>query len=82
MKENQEYPLYEDEIDLRALLETLWRRRKFIFVFTLLTTLLTLGISLFLPRQYTASAFVLVNNPTNPNNLVNNPSSVSHVCCW
>jgi hypothetical protein len=28
MKENQEYPLYEDEIDLRALLETLWRRRK------------------------------------------------------
>jgi LPS O-antigen subunit length determinant protein (WzzB/FepE family) len=31
MKENQEYPLYEDEIDLRALLETLWRRRKLIF---------------------------------------------------
>jgi succinoglycan biosynthesis transport protein ExoP len=63
MKENQEYPLYEDEIDLRALLETLWRGRKFIFVFTLLTTLLTLGISLFLPRQYTASVFILVNSP-------------------
>jgi capsular polysaccharide biosynthesis protein len=80
MKENQEYPLYEDEIDLRALLETLWRGRKFIFIFTLLTTLLTLGISLLLPRQYTASAFVLVNNPnnpTNPTNLVNNPSSVA-----
>ena len=63
MKENQEYPLYEDEIDLRALLETLWRGRKFIFVFTLLTTLLALGISLLLPRQYTASVFILVNSP-------------------
>jgi uncharacterized protein involved in exopolysaccharide biosynthesis len=64
MKENQEYPLYEeDEIDLRALLETLWRGRKFIFIFTLLTTLLTLGISLLLPRRYTASAFILVSSP-------------------
>jgi len=45
------------------LLETLWRGRKFIFVFTLLTTLLALGISLLLPRQYTASAFILVNSP-------------------
>jgi len=54
---------YDDEIDLRALLETLWQGRTLIVISTLVTALLALGISLLLPRQYTASAFVFVGPP-------------------
>ena len=41
---------YDDEIDLRALFATLWKGRKLIVTSTLVTALLSLGISLLLPR--------------------------------
>lgn len=54
---------FEEEIDLRALAETVWNGRKTIVLTTLAVALLTLGISMAMPRQYQASAYVFVGPP-------------------
>jgi LPS O-antigen subunit length determinant protein (WzzB/FepE family) len=65
MKEaNSTEELYADEIDLRSIFAILWKRRKLIIFGTLGATLLSIGISLFLPRVYRSEAFYQLGNPT------------------
>lgn len=55
-----------DEIDLFALLFTLWRRKGLILTITLITTLFALLISLLLPPTYRTESIL---KPVNPNAL-------------
>jgi len=54
---------YEDEIDLRALVLTLWRGKWTILLATFVTAMLALLISLVMPREYEASALVSLRVP-------------------
>ena len=48
---------YDDEIDLSSIFAVLWKRRKLIFFGTLGATLLSILISLILPRVYRSEGF-------------------------
>jgi capsular polysaccharide biosynthesis protein len=55
---------FEDEIDIRALLMRLWKARKVIFITTLIAAILIFIVSYWiLPKQYQATAYVLVDQP-------------------
>lgn len=58
-----ELPYYENEIDLRQLLLALWNGKKIILVAGLLAALAALVISLILPPEYQASAWLTVQKP-------------------
>jgi hypothetical protein len=65
MKEtNSTEELYADEIDLSSIFAVLWKRRKLIVFGTLAATLLSIGISFFLPRVYRSEGFYQLGNPT------------------
>jgi len=65
MKEtNSTEELYDDEIDLNSIFAVLWKRRKLIVFGTLGATLLSIGISLLLPRVYRSEGFYQLGNPT------------------
>jgi LPS O-antigen subunit length determinant protein (WzzB/FepE family) len=55
---------YDDEIDLSSIFAVLWKRRKLILFGTLGATLLSIGISLLLPRVYRSEGFYQLGNPT------------------
>ena len=55
--------LYEDEIDLRELILTLWRGKWVIALATLAAAMAALAISLALPKQYQAEADVALAQP-------------------
>ena len=58
MKENNATEeLYDDEIDFASIIAVLWKRRKLIFFGTMGATLLSIGISLLLPRVYLSEGF-------------------------
>ena len=61
-KSNEE--TYDDEIDLSSIFAILWKRRKMILFGTLGATLLSIGISLLLPRVYRSEGFYQLGNPT------------------
>lgn len=54
---------YADEIDLSSIFAVLWKRRKLIVFGTLGATLLSIGISLLLPRVYRSEGFYQLGNP-------------------
>ena len=54
---------YDDEIDLSSIVAVLWKRRKLIIFGTLGATLLSIGISLLLPRVYRSEGFYQLGNP-------------------
>lgn len=54
---------YDDEIDLRAVVTTLWAARRVIFLSALGLGLLALLLSLVLPRKYEAAAYVFIGRP-------------------
>ena len=54
---------YADEIDLSSIFAVLWKRRKLIVFGTLGVTLLSIGISLLLPRVYRSEGFFQLGNP-------------------
>jgi LPS O-antigen subunit length determinant protein (WzzB/FepE family) len=56
---------FDDEIDFGSIISILWKRRKLIFFGTLGATLLSIGISIFLPRVYRSEGFYQLGNPTN-----------------
>jgi LPS O-antigen subunit length determinant protein (WzzB/FepE family) len=65
MKEtNSPEELCDDEIDLSLFFAVLWKRRKLIVFGTLGATLLSIGISLLLPRVYRSEGFYQLGNPT------------------
>ena len=65
MKEtNSTEELYDDEIDLYSIFAVLWKRKKLIIFGTLGATLLSIGISLLLPRVYRSEGFYQLGNPT------------------
>ena len=65
MKEtNSTEELYDDEIDLNSIFAVLWKRKKLIIFGTLGATLLSIGISLLLPRVYRSEGFYQLGNPT------------------
>ena len=55
--------VYEDEIDLRELILTLWRGKGVILLATVVAALAALGVSLALPKQYQAEADVVLTQP-------------------
>ena len=58
------FQTYDDEIDLRAIVLTLWRARNLILVVTLAAAIAAFVISTWiLPRQYQATAYVLIGAP-------------------
>ena len=55
---------YDDEIDLRAIFQTLWKARAVILIVTLAAAVAAFVVSFwFLPRQYQATAYVFVGQP-------------------
>ena len=54
----------DDEIDLSSLFAVLWKRRKLIIFGTLGALLLSIVISLLLPRVYRSEGFFQLGNPT------------------
>lgn len=63
MKEsNSTEELYADEIELSSIIAVLWKRRKLIFFGTLGATLLSILISLFIPRVYLSEGFYQLGN--------------------
>ncbi|MBM3181539.1 MAG: hypothetical protein FJZ86_14470, partial [Chloroflexi bacterium] len=55
---------YDDEIDLRAILLTLWKARRMILIVTLAAAVSAFAVSFWiLPRQYQATAYVFIGNP-------------------
>lgn len=63
MSANQGQSDYEDEIDLREILQLIIRRWRWIAATVLLSAAVALGISLLLPKQFTASAAVSLTKP-------------------
>ena len=58
------FPTYDDEIDLRAIVLTLWRAHNLILVVTLAAAIAAFVISSWiLPRQYQATAYVFIGEP-------------------
>lgn len=56
--------LYDDEIDLRAVFQTLWKGRTLILILTLVAAATAYAISAWaLPKQYQASAYVTIALP-------------------
>jgi len=57
-------PIHDDEIDLRAIFETLWKSRWVIVIVTLIVAVLTFAVSFWiLPRTYEATSYVFIGNP-------------------
>jgi uncharacterized protein involved in exopolysaccharide biosynthesis len=57
-------PIHDDEIDLRAIFETLWKSRWVIVIVTLIAAVLTFSVSFWiLPRTYEATSYVFIGNP-------------------
>ena len=55
---------YDDEIDLRAIFQTLWRERAAILIATLTAAVAAFAVSFwFLPRTYQATAYVFIGQP-------------------
>lgn len=54
---NPNEELHDDEIDLTSIFDVLWKRRKLIIFGTLGATLLSIVISLFIPRVYQSEGF-------------------------
>ena len=54
-------PIYEDEIDLRAILPTVWKARIVIFI-SVLVPAFAVGVW-FHPATYQAAAYVFMGNP-------------------
>ena len=55
---------YDDEIDLRAIFQTLWNARVVILALTLAAALIAYAVSAwFLPKQYQAVAYVTIGRP-------------------
>jgi LPS O-antigen subunit length determinant protein (WzzB/FepE family) len=54
---------YADEIDLSSIFAVLWKRKKLIIFGTLGATLLSIGISLLLPKVYRSEGFYQLGNP-------------------
>jgi hypothetical protein len=65
---------YDGEIDLNSIFAVLWKRRKLILFGTLGATLLSIGISLILPRVYRSEGFYQLGNPTK--NIAENEKSI------
>ena len=64
MKEtNSTEELYDDEFDFNTFFAILWQRKKLIIFGTLLATLLSIGISLLIPRVYRSEGFFQLGNP-------------------
>ena len=64
MTSNPSSTTYDDEIDLREIALTLWKRRWLILVLTLTAALISFAVSAWLlPKQYQAVAYVTVNQP-------------------
>ena len=56
--------IVNDEIDLRAIIQILWKARLLIIIATLAVAAITFGISdWFLPHQYQATAYLFVGKP-------------------
>ncbi|MCJ7723947.1 MAG: Wzz/FepE/Etk N-terminal domain-containing protein, partial [Anaerolineales bacterium] len=65
MTSNPSSTTYDDEIDLREIALTLWKRRWLILVLTLTAALISFVVSAWLlPKQYQAVAYVTVSQPT------------------
>lgn len=57
-------PVYDDEIDLRALFRSVWKARTAIFIATLAAAVVAFTVSFwFLPRKYEATAYVFIGRP-------------------
>ena len=55
---------FDDEIDLRNIIKTIWKARKAILIITLTVTVVAFTISKWvLPKQYKATAFVIITEP-------------------
>ena len=55
---------FDDEIDLRALVLTLWKARLAILITTLVAVVSALVVSFWvLPRQYQATAYIYIGKP-------------------
>ena len=55
---------YDDEIDLRAIFQTLWKARRLIFITTLAAAVAAFSVSFWiLPRTYQAAAYVFIGQP-------------------
>ena len=65
MSEEIKQPAYEDEIDLGAIFQTLWKARLLIVSLTLAAALAAYAVSAWLlPEQYQATAYIGVGQPT------------------
>lgn len=55
---------FDDEIDLRAIFQTLWKARRLILIATLTAAVAAFAVSFwFLPRTYQATAYVFIGQP-------------------
>lgn len=54
---------YEDEIDLRELVQTLWQYRRRIVGLSLGLAMLALVVSLLMPKKYQATAYIRIREP-------------------
>ncbi len=62
---NAPTPAYDDEIDLRAVFQTLWKARLPILILTLVAAAAAYAVSAWLlPREYQASAYVAIGRPS------------------
>lgn len=57
------YPYYEDEIDLREVAQTLWRHRWRLILPSVVMALAALALSMLLPKQYRATAYMRIHAP-------------------
>jgi LPS O-antigen subunit length determinant protein (WzzB/FepE family) len=55
---------YDDGIDLSSIFAVLWNRKKLIILGTLGATLVSIGVSLLLPKVYRSEGFFQLGNPT------------------
>lgn len=57
-------PTYDDEIDLRAIFQLLWKARRVIFFVPLGAALVAFAVSFwFIPHKYQAATYVFIGNP-------------------
>ncbi|MFH2039331.1 MAG: Wzz/FepE/Etk N-terminal domain-containing protein, partial [Chloroflexota bacterium] len=55
---------FEDEIDLRNIIKTIWKARKSVLIITLTLVVVAFSISKWvLPKQYKATAYVIIADP-------------------
>ncbi|MDD5450340.1 MAG: Wzz/FepE/Etk N-terminal domain-containing protein [Desulfovibrionales bacterium] len=63
MNTNERLPdIYEDEIDLWAYLEVLWKRKALILSITLLCAISAAGISFLLPKSYCSELILKIGS--------------------